>query len=354
MRACFDFGNQTCATFKDRVTVDSRPFPSVVNRTSFEQGPLCDISVATLKVSSMCSFRCSARERVRHVDHKSVERDREPSRLPYNRILSVLQNKKIRKRTKRMIKTEFPKSSFMYQLATNHNTYMNMLLKRKITYYFSRYYRKISKRCKYANRNNNCHNNVYFQTKQCSKADKANSVSTTVKQDLKGGMHCSDANQHATAWHNLARKLALIGLKPLDVAEPKDVPTEFVVSAVSGEVMGVSDIHLDYCCVRCGRRVKPARIVACENESCNLKQRLERCKKQWYLKALIGSAAVTTPVIFRHEKFMEALSFAENPLDEQAAVAISEDHVTGSFLELPPLKVSYNKITRVVTQVLKL
>ena len=33
-------------------------------------------------------------------------------------------------------------------------------------------------------------------------------------------------------------------------AEPKDVPTEFVVSAVSGEVMGVSDIHLHYYCVR--------------------------------------------------------------------------------------------------------
>ena len=118
MRACSDFDNQACATFKDRVAVDSRPFPSVVNRTSFEQDPLCDISVATLKVSSMCSFRCSARERVRRVDHKSVERDREPSRLPYNRILSVLQNKKITKRTKRMIKTGVPKSSFMYQLAT--------------------------------------------------------------------------------------------------------------------------------------------------------------------------------------------------------------------------------------------
>ena len=134
MRACFDFDNQACATFKDRVTVDSRPFPSVVNRTSFEQGPLCDISVATLKVSSMCSFSCSARERARRLDHKSVERDREPSRLPYNRILSVLQNKKIRKRTKRMIKTGVPKSSFMYQLATNHNTYMNMLLKRKLLF----------------------------------------------------------------------------------------------------------------------------------------------------------------------------------------------------------------------------
>ena len=51
---------------------------------------------------------------------------------------------------------------------------------------------------------------------------------------------------------------------------------------------------------------------------------------------------------------MEALSFAENPLNEQAAVASSEDYVTGNFLELPPLKVSYNKRTRVVTQVLKL
>ena len=71
--------------------------------------------------------------------------------------------------------------------------------------------------------------------------------------------------------------------KPLVV--PENVPEEFTTTSIVGEVLGVSDIRLDYCRVKCNRCVKIQKIVACDNNKCKLIQKLERCNKQWFLKA---------------------------------------------------------------------
>ena len=90
---------------------------------------------------------------------------------------------------------------------------MLTFLKRKETCYFSRYYTKI-----------------YESHSLCA-----------ATHNLKGGMLCSDANKHISAWQNLVHKLTLIGLRPLAVGGSGDC----FFKAVSHQLYGKPDLHYE-------------------------------------------------------------------------------------------------------------
>ena len=74
------------------------------------------------------------------------------------------------------------------------------------------------------------------------------------------------------------------------LAVPERVLEEFITLNIVGGIVGVSDAQLDHCCLKCNKcvtTIKAQKIVTCDNVQCQLMQKLERCKKHWYLKVLI-------------------------------------------------------------------
>ena len=57
---------------------------------------------------------------------------------------------------------------------------------------------------------------------------------------------------------------------------PEDVPEELTTHNVNGEIVGVTDVKLDYSSFKCNKPVQP-----------KLMTKLERCKKSWYVRSLI-------------------------------------------------------------------
>lgn len=130
------------------------------------------------------------------------------------------------------------------------------------------------------------------------------------------------------------------------LAVPENIPDEFKTLEIKGEVNGISDAQLDHCCIKCNKRVKPEKIATCQNAKCKLKQKLERCKKQWYLKALVAHEDKTVNLIFRHDKIMKALT-----LHKFNTSNLLEDIITDAFLSSPSFHIVYDKKTMIVTDI---
>ena len=64
------------------------------------------------------------------------------------------------------------------------------------------------------------------------------------------------------------------------LAMPQNMPTEFLNSQVTTDILGVADIKKEFCCLRCNRQVNPQKIATCNNPKCNLKQKLSSCPQQ--------------------------------------------------------------------------
>ena len=135
------------------------------------------------------------------------------------------------------------------------------------------------------------------------------------------------------------------------LAVPEHIPTEFITSNIEGQVMGIHETKIDHCCYKCNKWVKPQKIVQCDNPNCNLKQKLETCKKQWFLKALISHKDTTVDVIFRHDSIIQALLLSDAAVNTST---LSEEVITDIFLSLPTLSITYEKRTKVVKEVSKL
>ena len=135
--------------------------------------------------------------------------------------------------------------------------------------------------------------------------------------------------------------------KPLAV--PENVPEEFTTTSIVEEVLGVSDIRLDYCRVKCNRCVKIQKIVTCDDNKCKLIQKLECCKKQWFLKALVGyDNQNTVNLSFRHDQIMQELVISDPTIDTRN---LEIEGIHDAFLSLSDCKITYKNKVMVVTDI---
>lgn len=126
---------------------------------------------------------------------------------------------------------------------------------------------------------------------------------------------------------------------------PEDIPTELTTATIDGEIVGVTEVKLDHCCIKCNKPLVAKKEAKCENPRCKLTEKLEKCKKQWYVKALIEIGDITVYLSFRHNCIIEIY----NSIDD--IEKLSEESVTEAFLSLPKLSVTYNRKSSIVDSV---
>lgn len=127
---------------------------------------------------------------------------------------------------------------------------------------------------------------------------------------------------------------------------PEDVPVELTTCMIDGEIVGLADVKLDHCCIKCNKPLQPKKVAKCENVRCKLVQKLEKCKRQWYVKALVEVGDVTMYLLFRHNCVMQALKIHNG----KEIGNLSEESISEILLSLPKLYITYNK-TNVVDSV---
>ena len=62
-----------------------------------------------------------------------------------------------------------------------------------------------------------------------------------------------------------------------DLFIPEYDPTELTTCSITGEILGVFDVRVDYCCPRCSSSVKEEETTRCK--TCNIALKLTKCKK---------------------------------------------------------------------------
>jgi hypothetical protein len=132
------------------------------------------------------------------------------------------------------------------------------------------------------------------------------------------------------------------------LAVPDEVPEEFTSATVNGEIVGVNNVQLEYYCLKCNRRVKSQRIVKCDNENCKLVQKLEKCKTQWFLKAIVEHDGVTVNVTFRQDTIEKALVMVDPTKDTGK---LTPEEISTNMLSLPECQITYLKQTMLVTDI---
>ena len=122
---------------------------------------------------------------------------------------------------------------------------------------------------------------------------------------------------------------------------PEEIPAELTSTTVELEIIGITDAKLDHCCVKCNRIVPTRSITKCENPECKLVQKLEKCKKNWYVKAFVklGNSS-NMYLIFRNDSVKKILSIAST--FEKIDNNLKEEKITELFLSAPKLRVTYD------------
>ena len=131
-----------------------------------------------------------------------------------------------------------------------------------------------------------------------------------------------------------------------DLFIPEYDPTELTTCSITGEIFGVFDVRVDYCCARCNSSVKEEETTRCK--TCNIALKLTKCKKQWYVKALAIQDDVEAFLVFRHESVLKVLLLSDAEGDP---LQLLKAFVTEKFLSLQPCKFTYKNKTKVVQSV---
>ena len=78
-------------------------------------------------------------------------------------------------------------------------------------------------------------------------------------------------------------------------------------------------------------------------------QKLERCKKQWYLKGLVGyDNQNTVNLLFRHDQIMQAMVISQPTIDTRN---LQIEDIRDAFLSLSDCKITYKNEVMVVTDI---
>lgn len=130
-----------------------------------------------------------------------------------------------------------------------------------------------------------------------------------------------------------------------------EVPKELLDDNITAEIIGIVTAQVDITCIRCNRRIKTTgaqNIVTCDNATCGIKQKLAKCKSQWFVKALVESENSTTTLLFRNDEISNAMKLVNSDINIKE---ISQEALTDHFLSLPKLDITYTKRSKVVTSV---
>ena len=111
---------------------------------------------------------------------------------------------------------------------------------------------------------------------------------------------------------------------------PEYDPSELMTCSIKGQIVGLVDVHVDYSCIKCSSRVQPTKLAKCQNSRCNLVQRLDRCSKQWYVKALVNDKDINVYVVFQHENIMKVMSLSDEA--KSGSGDMSEEFISEVFL----------------------
>ena len=135
------------------------------------------------------------------------------------------------------------------------------------------------------------------------------------------------------------------------LAVPEHVPDEFVSCTIQGEILGVSDVRADLCCVRCSRTIRDQQaktVVVCGDPNCKLKQKVARCGKKWFAKVFVSSERKKGTLVLHHDMILKTIQLQkQTDLD---CASMTKEQVEDCFLALPDLKFTYRK-SMVVTDV---
>jgi hypothetical protein len=135
------------------------------------------------------------------------------------------------------------------------------------------------------------------------------------------------------------------------LAVPDEVPEEFTSVTINGEVVGVSNVQLDHYCLKCNKRVKPQKIVTCDNATCKLVQKLEKCSKQWFLKAMVEHDGNRVNLTFRHDTIEKALVMLDPEFDSGK---LTQEEISTGMLSLPECQITYTKQKQCLLQTLQI
>ena len=50
------------------------------------------------------------------------------------------------------------------------------------------------------------------------------------------------------------------------------------VVTINGEIVGITDVKRDHCCIKCNKPLQLKKVARCENPRCKLTQKLENAK----------------------------------------------------------------------------
>ena len=131
---------------------------------------------------------------------------------------------------------------------------------------------------------------------------------------------------------------------PASLQPPQATPEELVTSTVTGEVIGIQKCSVSFCCFKCNRAIPPTKSVIITCPQCNLKQKSSKCRKQWYVNAVISTGDKNITLNFYHAMVVKVLEMAL-PDDINTC---DEDVVSDMFFGLSSISCTYNERTRAV------
>jgi DNA-directed RNA polymerase subunit RPC12/RpoP len=130
------------------------------------------------------------------------------------------------------------------------------------------------------------------------------------------------------------------------LATPAELPETFTSKTVKAEVIGITKCSKYYTCLKCKTKFNDVTTVVVKCNNCNFTQKLEKARKNHYLHVLIEAEEDTQTITFFEESIKQAMALAGV---EQSL--LTDDLVTNTFLGLPNLSITYDRKTKIVSEV---
>ena len=126
---------------------------------------------------------------------------------------------------------------------------------------------------------------------------------------------------------------------------PTDIPESFLISKSTAEILGIAQFSVYHSCQVCKKKLhhENTNILKCGN--CGLKQKLAKCSKNIYLQVVVKIDDNTNLTLF--DQTIKNLLIAIGKKD----MPQTEDNIAEVFLDLPLVEITYNKKTKIVTDV---
>lgn len=144
---------------------------------------------------------------------------------------------------------------------------------------------------------------------------------------------------------------SIVLCSPFDgvLAIPAKLPDSFTTATVVGEIQGISNFNQYISCIKCHKKIQAddSAIVKCEN--CNMKQKKMNCGTNCHLQCLITTDNESITVTMFDDIVKMAFQIGSSK-----SIKLNEDNVIDAILNLPEVEISYNKSTKIVTEIKKL